>query len=113
LINVIRYYNDNCQAYKDGDESQFSIPAFFGTFFVWFMCFIAVFKGVKSASWLVWVTVPLPGLLVIVLVIRGLSLEGASGGVDQYLNGDNLAKVNYDDIRLADEGKTSSVYWYK
>lgn len=76
------------------------------------MCFIAVFKGVKSASWLVWVTVPLPGILVIVLVIRGLSLEGASGGIDQYLNGDNLAKINYDDIRLADEGEGSSVYWY-
>jgi hypothetical protein len=77
------------------------------------MCFIAVFKGVKSASWLVWITVPLPGILVIVLVIRGLSLEGASAGVDQYLNGDNLAKVNYDDIRLGDEGKGSSVFWYK
>ena len=77
------------------------------------MCFIAVFKGVKSASWLVWVTVPLPGVLVIVLVIKGLTLDGASGGVDQYLNGDNLSKINYDDIRLSDEGKTSSVYWYK
>jgi len=112
LIDVIRYYNDDCEAYKDGDESQFSVSAFFGTAFVWFMCFIAVFKGVKSASWLVWVTVPLPAVLVIVLVIRGLSLEGAAQGIDQYLNGDNLAKIQFDDIRLADEGSTSSVYWY-
>jgi hypothetical protein len=61
---------------------------------------------------LVWVTVPLPGILVIVLVIRGLSLEGASDGVDQYLNGDNLAKINYDDIRLADEGESSNAYFF-
>lgn len=93
MINVIRYYNDKCEKYEDGDSSQFSISAFFGTAFVWFCCFIAVFKGVKSASWMVWFTVPLPMILVIILVIRGLSLEGASQGIDQYLNGDNLAKV--------------------
>ena len=77
------------------------------------MCFIAVFKGVKSASWLVWVTVPLPFVLIIILVIKGLSMDGASQGVDQYLNGDNDAKINFDDIRLGDEGKGSNVYWYK
>lgn len=29
------------------------------------------------------------------------------------MNGDNLAKIQFDDIRLGDEGKTSNVFWYK
>lgn len=82
LIDVIRYFDDKCEPYQDGDPTQFSVPAFFGTFFVWFACFFAVFKGVKGASWIVWVTVPLPAVLVVVMVIRGVSLEGASRGID-------------------------------
>jgi SNF family Na+-dependent transporter len=56
-------------------------------FFVWLLIFGCVFKGVKSASWVVWVTVPLPCLCIIILLIRGATLEGASTGIDWYLNG--------------------------
>jgi SNF family Na+-dependent transporter len=46
-----------------------------------------VYKGVKSSSYIVWVTVPLPIIFIIVMIIKGASLEGAGEGVKQYLRG--------------------------
>jgi solute carrier family 6 GABA transporter-like protein 1 len=86
-IDVIRFKDDNCKDYADGDPSQFSVPAFFATLFVWLTCFLAVFKGVHSSSYLVWFTVPVPLVFIVVMVINNLSLEGAGNGIDKYLNG--------------------------
>lgn len=86
-IDVIRFKDDNCKAYEDGDPSQFSVPAFFATLFVWLTCFLAVFKGVHSSSYLVWFTVPVPLIFLVVMLINNLTLEGAGNGIDKYLNG--------------------------
>lgn len=86
-IDVIRFKDDNCKDYADGDPSQFSVPAFFATFFVWFACFLAVFKGVHSSSYIVWFTVPVPLIFIVVMMINNLTLEGAGNGIDKYLNG--------------------------
>jgi len=69
----------------DGDESQFSVYAFIATFFVWASIYLAVFKGVKSSSWIVWVTVPVPAVLILIMVFNGLQLEGHKEGIRQYL----------------------------
>lgn len=86
-IDVIRFRDDNCKTYADGDPSQFSVMAFFATFFVWLCCFLAVFKGVHSSSYIVWFTVPVPLIFIIVMMINNLTLEGADKGIDKYLNG--------------------------
>ena len=86
-IDVIRFKNDECKAYEDGDPSQFSVPAFFATLFVWLVCFVAVFNGVHSSSYLVWFTVPVPLIFLVVMLINNLTLEGAGNGIDKYLNG--------------------------
>lgn len=103
MIDVIRFYNDDCEAYKDGDTTQFSVPAFIGVLFVWITVFLAIFKGVKSSSYIVWITVPLPIILIVVFVIKGLSLNGHKEGIKQYLQGNPLseyltgqAKIDYD-----------------
>lgn len=41
----------------------------------------------KSSSYVVWVTVPLPLLFIFVLVMRGLTLENADEGIRMYLMG--------------------------
>lgn len=92
MIDVIRFYNDDCEPYKDGDPTQFSVPAFLGVLFVWITVFLAIFKGVKSSSYIVWVTVPLPIILIVIFVIKGFSLEGHSEGIKQYLQGNPLSK---------------------
>jgi len=86
-VNVIRFKDKDCKNYEDGDPSLFSVQAFFATLFVWFICFLAVFKGVHSSSYIVWFTVPVPLVFIIVMVINNLTLEGAGNGIDKYLNG--------------------------
>lgn len=88
MIETIRFYDDKCQPYKDGDDGQFSGRALAATFVVWLCCFLAVFKGVHGASYLVWFTVPVPLLFIIIMVINGATLEGAGSGVSKYLAGD-------------------------
>ena len=60
----------------------------------WVIVYFCVFRGVKSSSYVVWVTVPLPIILVIILVIRGSTLDGASDGIDLYLNGEDTVNSN-------------------
>lgn len=51
------------------------------------MMFGCVCKGVKSAGWVVYFTVPLPVLLILIMVIRGATLDGAGDGIRWYLSG--------------------------
>jgi SNF family Na+-dependent transporter len=50
--------------------------------------FICVFKGTKSAGFIVYVSVPLPIILIFVMVIRGSTLDGADKGIEKYLKGE-------------------------
>ena len=43
---------------------------------VWMAVYFCISNGVKSTGKVVWVTVPLPCLLLFVLLIRGVTLEG-------------------------------------
>mmetsp|Transcript_5082 Transcript_5082/g.8661 ORF Transcript_5082/g.8661 Transcript_5082/m.8661 type:complete len:276 (+) Transcript_5082:40-867(+) len=85
--DIVTYYDDDCKAYEDGDKARFSVYAFFAVAFVWLSIFLCIFKGVKSSSYIVWVTVPLPILFIIIMIFKGLSLPGASDGIKQYLRG--------------------------
>lgn len=55
---------------------------------VWGMMFLCVFKGVRVVSKIVLWTVPLPWLMLIILVVRGLMLDGAISGLEYYLEPD-------------------------
>ena len=56
-----------------------------GTAVTWLIIFLIVFKGVKSIGKVVMVAVPLPMILLLILMIRGLTLPGAAEGVFYYL----------------------------
>ena len=98
MMDVIGFWDDECQAYDfdTNPESRFSLKAFFAVTFVWVVCFLCVFQGVKSSSYIVWITVPVPVVFVIIMVFKGLSLEGAEDGIKQYLQGnqDRYAGMN-------------------
>ena len=71
-INVIRIVDaDTCKAYEDGDDTVFSGPALGACVAVWIIIFLCVFKGVKSSSYIVWLTVPLPVIFVFIMIING------------------------------------------
>lgn len=57
-------------------------------FITWLIIYFCVWKGVKSIGRIIMVTMPLPLILLILLFIRGITLEGAWTGIYFYLNPD-------------------------
>lgn len=55
---------------------------------VWLGMYLCIFKGVRLVSKIVLWTVPLPWLMLVILIIRGLTLEGAVSGLEYYLEPD-------------------------
>ena len=68
-----------------------------GMAITWLAIYIILRKGVRNVSKVVMVTVPLPMLLLLILLIRGLTLPGAMDGIRFYLTPD-FSKLT--DIRI-------------
>lgn len=54
----------------------------------WVLVFLIIFKGVKGIGKVVMVSTPLPVILLIILAVRGLTLDGALDGLNYYLTPD-------------------------
>lgn len=52
-----------------------------GLLFSWTLCYFCIWKGIKSSGKVVYVTAPMPYIFLIALLIRGITLEGASKGL--------------------------------
>jgi NSS family neurotransmitter:Na+ symporter len=52
----------------------------------WLAMYLCIFRGLKLVGKIIWFTVPLPFLMLIVLMIRGLTLPGSSKGITFYLD---------------------------
>lgn len=51
----------------------------------WVVCYACVYNGAKSAGTAIWITMPLPYVLLFVLLLKGATLSGAGGGLKFYL----------------------------
>lgn len=58
----------------------------------WFLVYICIFKGIESSGKIVYITAPLPYILLFILLIRGLTLDGAFKGI-YYLFVPDFSKV--------------------
>jgi len=63
-------------------------PIVLGLAATWISVFLIIYKGVHRVGKIVLITVPLPWIILCVLALRGLTLEGASAGVEYYLRPD-------------------------
>jgi len=52
---------------------------------VWVLIYLCIFRGVRLVSKIVLWTVPLPWLMLLILTVRGLTLDGAETGLEYYL----------------------------
>lgn len=55
---------------------------------MWLLMFVCIFRGLRIVSKVVFWTVPLPWLMLLILTVRGLTLDGATEGLAYYLNPD-------------------------
>lgn len=67
----------------------------------WGLIYLSLFKGVKWVSKVVLFTVPIPWIMLIILTLRGLTLDGASTGLHYYLEPDWSKLAHADTWRLA------------
>lgn len=84
------FWNNNINNISTGIGDLSSINwEFAGALFVaWCVCYICVWKGVKWTGKIVYVTAVFPYVLLFILIVRGLTLEGAMKGVEFYLKPD-------------------------
>jgi len=55
-------------------------------FITWVAMYFCIFRGVRLVGKIVWLTVPLPWLMLLILAVRGLTLEGSMQGLAYYLD---------------------------
>jgi len=56
-----------------------------GALLTWLLIFLIIYKGVHNVGKVVMITVPLPVILLLVVLLRGVTLPGATTGIIYYL----------------------------
>jgi len=99
--DILHVYNDDaeCSVFDtktvmaQGSTAQWQVMI--ASCIVWFCVFWCVFKGVKSSSYVVWITVPMPTIFIFIMVLNGLTLPNADQGIRMYLKGEQM-KITFD-----------------
>ncbi|MHC4738130.1 MAG: sodium-dependent transporter [Planctomycetota bacterium] len=73
---------------------QVRLPIVVSLLAIWIGMYFSIFRGVKWIGKIVLWAVPLPLLMLLILVIRGLTLDGAMQGLEYYLEPDWSALKN-------------------
>jgi NSS family neurotransmitter:Na+ symporter len=91
-----QYFFDNLLGVTDGVThiGRISWPALIGLAITWACIYWIIKKGVLRVGKVVMITVPLPAILLILILIRGLTLPGAVEGLRYYLTPDFGALTN-------------------
>ena len=87
VANAKSFFFDKYLQYNDTYELTGFRWNIFGVLVVtWFFMYLCIFKGVNLVGKIVWLTVPLPWLMLLVLTVRALTLEGSMKGLVYYLD---------------------------
>ncbi|CAM9319341.1 unnamed protein product [Chrysoparadoxa australica] len=80
------FYEDVLALPDSGDSLGTFRPAIYGAvIFVWALVVLCTSRGVSFTGNIVYITVPLPVILIIALLARGITLPGAEDGIELYI----------------------------
>lgn len=80
------FFNDVLQVGDPSEGLETFRPNVYGAaLFVWLVIFLCVFRGVSFTGNVVFISMPLPLILIAVLVVRGATLDGADIGIEAYI----------------------------
>ena len=71
-----------------GELGHIVAPILAGLAITWIWIYASIRKGPESMSKVVWITVPLPVILLVVMILRGITLDGATDGLMYFLKPD-------------------------
>jgi len=85
--NAKIFFNETYLGLKDGVETgQIRTNILIPLIIAWVAMYFCIFKGVRLVGKIVWLTVPLPFIMLVVLTVRGLTLPGSMKGLVYYLD---------------------------
>ncbi|MBN2374802.1 MAG: sodium-dependent transporter [Sedimentisphaerales bacterium] len=79
------FYDEYLQFSDAFKLDELRLPIVLALAAIWTLMFLCIFKGVTLVSKIVLWTVPIPWLMLVILTIRGLTLEGAVSGLEYFL----------------------------
>lgn len=88
IVSSEEFYHENLLGVGDATWHNFGWPQghlVLCLAIAWFLCFLCVIKGVQSMGKLVYFTSMFPYIVLSILLIRGLTLDGAWDGVIYYI----------------------------
>jgi len=85
------FFNETYLGRVDIDQARFHLGAVRWNIVVplaitWVAMYLCIFRGVRLVGKIVWLTVPLPWLMLLILTVRGLTLDGSMQGLAYYLD---------------------------
>jgi len=82
------FFDEYLQMNESMEFGQLRWPIVWAMLGIWTMMYFSIFKGVKLVSKIVLWTVPIPCVMLLILLVRGLTLEGAVAGLEYFLEPD-------------------------
>lgn len=91
------FFNDVLHISSGVSEVGFiSVPIIFCLVAVWLLVYFSIWKGVKSVGNVVLITMPLPVILLLLLLVRGITLPGSMTGILYYIKPDFKALLDFE-----------------
>ncbi len=85
--NAKKFFFDTYLGYTEGIQlGSLRLNILWPLIIAWAAMYFCIFKGVKLVGKIVWLTVPLPWLMLLILTVRGLTLPGSMKGLVYYLD---------------------------
>ncbi len=87
VVNAKHFFFDTYLGFRQGTAlGAIRLNLVVPLVITWVAMYLCIFRGVKLVGKIVWLTVPLPWLMLLILTVRGMTLQGSMQGLAYYLD---------------------------